>query len=153
MILFQQKFDEKRKFLYSGTGSDLKGGTGFMGGILVIEDNPDNLELVRFLLEQAGYVVTGVSDGSLGLAAVRENKPDLVLLDMSLPGMDGWKVAQQIKADSQTASTLIVALTAHTLPGDRKRALDAGCDGFISKPLDVPNFLNQVSSFLPRPNA
>src|SRR5664279_3290903 len=102
-----------------------------MGGILVIEDNQDNLELVRFLLEQAGYNVSWISDGNLGLSAVREKQPDLVLLDMSLPGLDGWKLAQQIKADPQTAAIQIVALTAHTLPGDRKRALDAGCDGFI----------------------
>jgi two-component system, cell cycle response regulator DivK len=130
---------------------DCLGGRSGMGGILVIEDNMDNLELVRYLLEHAGYTVNGIGDGSLAMAAVQEMHPDVVLLDMSLPGMDGWKVARQIKADPQTAPTVIVALTAHTLPGDRKRALDAGCDGFISKPLDVPNFVNQVATFLPKP--
>ena len=116
--------------------------------ILVIEDNPDNLELVKFLLEKAGFNVIGETDGKKGLAALQEKRPDLILLDMSIPEIDGWSLAKQIKSDPQTASILVVALTAHTLPGDRKRALDAGCDGFISKPLDVPNFVSQVSSYL-----
>ena len=116
--------------------------------ILVIEDNPDNLELVKFLLEKAGFNVIGETDGKKGLAALQEKRPDLILLDMSIPEIDGWKLAKQIKSDPETSSILVVALTAHTLPGDRKRALDAGCDGFISKPLDVPNFVSQVSSYL-----
>ncbi len=116
--------------------------------ILVVEDNPDNLELVKFLLEQAGYDVVGLPDGKKALAWLAENTPDLILLDMSLPEIDGWKLARQIKDNPLTRAVTLVALTAHTLPGDRKRALDAGCDGFISKPLDVPRFAATVAGYL-----
>ena len=118
--------------------------------ILVIEDNPDNLELVKFILEQAGYDVVGIPDGKKGLAWLADNRPDLILLDMSLPEIDGWKLSRQIKDDPRTQDITVVALTAHTLPGDRKRAMDAGCDGFISKPFDVPNFAATVASYLPK---
>jgi len=118
--------------------------------ILVIEDNPDNLELVKFILEQAGYDVVGIPDGKKGLAWLVDNRPDLILLDMSLPEIDGWKLSRQIKDDPRTQGITVVALTAHTLPGDRKRAMDAGCDGFISKPLDVPNFAATVAGYLPK---
>ena len=118
--------------------------------ILVIEDNPDNLELVKFILEQAGYDVVGISDGKKGLAWLADNRPDLILMDMSLPEIDGWKLSRQIKDDPRTQGITVVALTAHTLPGDRKRAMDAGCDGFISKPLDVPNFAATVAGYLPK---
>lgn len=116
--------------------------------ILVIEDNPDNLDLVRFLLEQSEYEVHGAMDGRQGLAMATELHPDMILLDMSLPEIDGWTLARQLKADTATAGILVVALTAHALPGDRKKALDAGCDGYISKPLDVPNFISVVATYL-----
>ena len=118
------------------------------GRVLVIEDNADNLDLVRFLLEQAGYVVQEARDGQAGLDLAYQDHPDLILLDMSIPEIDGWQVARKLKNDQQTQSICIVALTAHILPGDRKKALDAGCDGFISKPLDIPNFASQVTSYL-----
>lgn len=117
--------------------------------VLVIEDNADNLELVKFLLEQAGFAAVGVVDGKQGLAWLKENRPDLILLDMSLPEIDGWKLAGMFKSDPGLQGVPVVALTAHTLPGDRKRALDAGCDGYISKPLDVVNFARTVAGFLP----
>jgi len=116
--------------------------------ILVIEDNIDNLELVRFLLEQSEYAVHGASDGRQGLQQAQDLHPDMILLDMSLPEIDGWTLARQLKADPSTAGILVVALTAHALPGDRKKALDAGCDGYISKPLDVPNFVSVVATYL-----
>jgi CheY-like chemotaxis protein len=116
--------------------------------ILVIEDNVDNLELVRFLLEQSEYEVHGAADGRQGMQRAQELHPDMILLDMSLPEIDGWTLARQLKADPATANILIVALTAHALPGDRKKALDAGCDGYISKPLDVPNFVSVVATYL-----
>ncbi len=118
--------------------------------ILIVEDNADNLELVKFLLEKAGYEVVGLSDGRQGLEWLAVEQADLILLDMSLPEVDGWQLAGQLKADARTAGIPIVALTAHTLPGDRKRALDAGCDGYISKPLDVPNFVATVAEFILR---
>ncbi|WP_298003735.1 MULTISPECIES: response regulator [Anaerolinea] len=118
--------------------------------ILVIEDNPDNLELVRFLLEQAGFQVISAVDGLEGLEKARTQRPDLILLDMSLPELDGWHLAKQLKDAEQTASIPIIALTAHTLPGDRRRALEAGCDGFISKPLNVARFASQIEEYLNR---
>jgi two-component system, cell cycle response regulator DivK len=116
--------------------------------ILVIEDNEDNLGLVRFLLEESGYEVRGAPDGRVGLEKAYEMKPDLILLDMGLPEVDGWQVVQQLKADPSSKDMLVVALTAHALPGDRKKAIDAGCDGYISKPLDVPNFTKMVATYL-----
>jgi two-component system cell cycle response regulator DivK len=118
--------------------------------ILVIEDNPDNLELVRFLLEQAGFQVISAVDGLEGLEKARTQRPDLILLDMSLPELDGWHLAKQLKNAEETASIPIIALTAHTLPGDRRRALEAGCDGFISKPLNVARFASQIEEYLNR---
>lgn len=115
--------------------------------ILIIEDNADNRELVKFLLSTAGFTVDAVANAMEGLAWLKNHHPDLILLDMSLPQIDGWQLAQQLKADPLTADIKLVALTAHTLPGDRKRALDAGCDGFISKPLDVPNFARTVGEY------
>lgn len=116
--------------------------------VLVIEDNSDNLGLVRFLLEQADFEVIGARDGKTGLEAAYQSHPALILLDMSLPEVSGWQVAHELKSNPDTSSVKVVALTAHTLPGDRKKALDAGCDGFISKPLDVPNFVKQVQDYL-----
>jgi two-component system, cell cycle response regulator DivK len=116
--------------------------------ILVIEDNLDNYDLVRFLLQQEGYDVMGAYDGRTGLTLARERKPDLILLDLSIPEISGWNLAAQIKANPETAHIRILALTGHTLPGDRKRALDAGCDGYISKPLDIPDFIEQIETSL-----
>lgn len=116
--------------------------------ILVIEDNEDNLELVSFLLGQDGYEVIQAKDGRQGLDLVLSERPDMILLDMSIPEVDGWKVARQLRDDPQTQSICIVALTGHTAPGDRKRAFDAGCNGYISKPLDIPNFTNEVTTYL-----
>lgn len=116
--------------------------------ILVIEDNEDNLELVRFLLEKDEYEVGGAQDGRMGLEKAYEMKPDMILLDMGLPDIDGWQVVQQLKANPASQDMLVVALTAHALPGDRKKAMDAGCDGYISKPLDVPNFTKMIATYL-----
>ena len=118
------------------------------GRVLVIEDNIDNMDLVRFLLEQVGYEVLEARDGRTGLELAYQKRPDIILLDMSIPEVDGWKVAHQLKNDPQSKSICIIALTAHILPGDRKKALEAGCDGFISKPLDIPNFTGQVDTYL-----
>ena len=116
--------------------------------VLVIEDNADNLDLVRFLLEQAGCEVLEARDGRAGLNLAREHVPDVLLLDMSIPEVNGWTVARLLKSQPNTRKICIVALTAHILPGDRKKAFDAGCDGYISKPLDIPNFVDQVNSYL-----
>jgi CheY-like chemotaxis protein len=116
--------------------------------ILLIEDDEDNLELVRFLLNQEGYEVLLARDGRRGLELAETEQPNLILLDMSIPEIDGWKLAGILKHSPKTHAIGIVALTGHTAPGDRKRAIDAGCDGYISKPLDIPAFAGQVGGYL-----
>jgi len=108
--------------------------------VLLVEDNKDNFELVRFLLERAGYEVLAARTGLEGLEIARREIPDLVLMDLSLPELDGWTAAQELKADKQTARIPLLAITAHTLPGDRKHALESGFDGYITKPIDIQKF-------------
>jgi CheY-like chemotaxis protein len=110
------------------------------GRILVVEDNMDNYELVRFVLERAGYDVFLAVNGRDGVAAARLQKPDLILMDLSMPEMDGWTATEKIKADITTRKIPLYAITAHTLPRDRFHALQAGCDGYISKPIHVESF-------------
>ena len=114
------------------------------GRILVVEDNMDNYELVRFVLERAGYDVFLAMNGRDGVAAARLQKPDLILMDLTMPEMDGWLAAEKLKADETTKFIPLYALSAHTLPSDRKRALDAGYDGYISKPIHMAGFLDVV---------
>jgi two-component system cell cycle response regulator DivK len=111
------------------------------GRILVVEDNMDNYELVRFVLERAGYDVFLAVNGRDGVAAARLQKPDLILMDLSMPEMDGWIATEKIKSDDSTKDIPLYAITAHTLPRDRYRAVQAGCDGYISKPIHVESFL------------
>ncbi len=118
------------------------------GRILVVEDDMDNYQLVRFILERAGYDVFLAVNGRDGVDAARFQKPDLILMDLGLPEMDGWLAAQKLKSDEATKSILLYALTAHTLPGERKRAMQAGCDGYVSKPIHVEGFLNLINSVL-----
>jgi two-component system, cell cycle response regulator DivK len=108
--------------------------------ILIVEDNEDNQELMRFLLERAGYDVISVENGLEGVEAARREKPDIILMDLSLPELDGWSAARQIKADAELKSIPLIAVTAHTLPGDRRKALDAGFDSYISKPINIHMF-------------
>ena len=124
-----------------------------MARILVVEDSPDIRVLVRMLLEAAGHQVTTASDGRAGVEAVRAERPDLVLMDLSLPVLSGWEAAKEIKEDPAIASIPVVAVTAHAMHGDRERALAAGCDGFIPKPIDEETFESLVRSYLRRPRA
>jgi two-component system, cell cycle response regulator DivK len=114
------------------------------GSILVVEDNMDNYELVRFVLERAGYDVFLAVNGRDGVAAARFQRPDLILMDLTMPGMDGWAAAEKLKSDKVTKSIPLIAITAHTLPRDRFRALQAGYDGYISKPIHVESFLDMI---------
>ena len=116
--------------------------------VLIVEDNVDNFELVRFLLERAGYQVFSAANGVEGVDAAKREQPDLVLMDLSMPEMDGWRATAQMKAEETTRHIPVLALTAHTLPGDRKRAIDAGCDGYISKPINVASFDKLVATLL-----
>ena len=115
------------------------------GRILIVEDNMDNYELVRFVLERDGYDVFLAVNGRDGVDAARLQKPDLILMDLGMPEMDGWTASQKLKSDEATKSITLYALTAHTLPQDRKRAMQAGCDGYVSKPIRVQSFLDVIN--------
>lgn len=108
----------------------------------------DNYELVRFILERAGYDVFLAVNGRDGVDAARFQKPDLILMDLGLPEMDGWRAAEKMKSNEATKSIPLYALTAHTLPIERKRAIQAGCDGYVSKPIHVDTFLKVIESAL-----
>jgi two-component system, cell cycle response regulator DivK len=114
------------------------------GRILVVEDDMDNYELVRFILERAGYDVFLAVNGRDGVAAARLQRPDLILMDLGMPEMDGWHAAQKLKAEEATRSIPLYALSAHTLPSERKRAMEAGCDGYVSKPIHMDGFLSMI---------
>ncbi|MBI3158662.1 MAG: response regulator [Chloroflexi bacterium] len=116
--------------------------------ILVIEDNEDNLQLVRFFLERLGHSVLAAYDGLTGMEAARVEQPDLILLDMGIPEIDGWELAGRLKEDPETKDIPLVALTAYTLPGDKRRALQSGCDGYITKPINVAGFGDEIGRFL-----
>src|SRR5512144_1706008 len=118
------------------------------GRILIVEDNMDNYELVRFILERAGYDVFLAVNGRDGVAAARFQRPDMILMDLGMPEMDGWIAAQKLKADDVTRSIPLYALSAHTLPNERKRAIDAGCDGYVSKPINMKGFLDIIEGAL-----
>ena len=116
------------------------------GRILVVEDNMDNYELVRFILERAGYDVFLAVNGRDGVSAARLQKPDLILMDLGMPEMDGWLAAEKLKADESTRIIPLYALSAHTLPAERKRALEAGCDGYVTKPIHMAGFLEIIEN-------
>ncbi|MCK6538420.1 MAG: response regulator [Anaerolineales bacterium] len=118
------------------------------GRILIVEDNMDNYELVRFVLERAGYDVFLAVNGRDGVDAARAQKPDLILMDLGLPQMDGWNAARELKTSEETKSIPLYALTAHTLPSERKRAILAGCDGYVAKPIQIKDFLDLVEEAL-----
>lgn len=120
--------------------------------ILYIEDNEQNYYLVNFLLTSNGHDVTWASDGRTGIDAAERERPDLVLLDIQLPIMDGYQVARALRAIAALAKTPIVALTSYAMPGDRDKALEAGCDGYIEKPIDPHTFVDRIERFL-RDNA
>jgi CheY-like chemotaxis protein len=119
--------------------------------ILVVEDNDMNMQLVEFLLEEGGYEIVKATSGEEALALTRETNdatPDLILMDIHLPGMDGLSVVRAMKEDARTARIPILALTAHAMRGDRDRFLEAGCDGYISKPIDVKTFVASIERYL-----
>lgn len=119
--------------------------------VLVVEDNDMNMQLVEYLLEEGGYSIVKATSGEEALAITRSTAgpaPDLILMDIHLPGMDGLSVVRQMKTDSRTQRIPILALTAHAMRGDRDRFLDAGCDGYISKPIDVKTFLSAIEQYI-----
>lgn len=118
------------------------------GRILIVEDNMDNYELVRLVLERAEYDVFLAVNGRDGVDAAIAQKPDLILMDLGMPEMDGWKATEKLKSNDATKSIPLYALTAHTLPHDRKKAIEAGCDGFLPKPIHMKNFVDVVEQAL-----
>ncbi len=116
--------------------------------ILYIEDNPENRLLVRRILQAEGYTIVEAVDGPSGLEAAKASPPDLILLDINLPEMDGYELVGLLRQIPGLANTPIIALTAYALKGDRERILAAGCDGYIQKPIDVDSLPVQVASFL-----
>ncbi len=113
--------------------------------ILYVEDNPQNLRLVRKILGSAGYQVIEATDGASGLRAIYDQQPDLVLMDVNLPDTDGLEITRQVRATPELANTRIIALTANAMHGDRERCLEAGCDGYIPKPITKAELLNTVA--------
>jgi two-component system cell cycle response regulator DivK len=119
-----------------------------MATILIVEDNPANLKLAAMLLEKAGHAVLKATDGEAGLLLAREKNPDLVLMDIQMPGISGLEATRQLRADPATAGLKIIALTALAMKGDAERILEAGCDGYIAKPFHYQEFLDQVAAAL-----
>lgn len=116
--------------------------------ILLIEDNAQNRYLVSFLLQARGWEMEQAEDGPTGVARAREVNPALILLDIQLPGMDGYAVARALRADPRLAHTPIVAVTSYAMPGDRERSLAAGCNGYIEKPIDPQTFTDEVERYV-----
>ena len=116
--------------------------------ILIIEDNPVNMELATDLLEVAGYEVQQAASAEEGIALARSEMPDLILMDLSLPGMDGLSATRHLCADDSTAQIPIVVLTANAMKGDEARARQAGASGYVAKPIDTRAFPEQIKSFL-----
>ena len=119
--------------------------------ILVVEDNETNQILVRAVLEMGGYRVSVAGSADEALDELRRNPPSLILMDVQLPGQDGLSLTRELKADPNSSRIPIVALTAHAMNGDRELALEAGCAGYIAKPIDTRMFAGQVRQFLDQP--
>jgi two-component system, cell cycle response regulator DivK len=117
--------------------------------VLIIEDNEQNRYLATFLLEQHGYKVKSAVDGMAGIECAKELKPDIILLDIQLPGMDGYAVAKRLRSIDHLKNTPIVAVTSYAMVGDREKALEAGCNGYIEKPINPDTFVKEIATFLP----
>ena len=121
-----------------------------MATILIVEDNPDNMTLVVFLLQSAGHTVLSAVDAEAGLTLARDERPNLILMDIQLPGMDGLEATALLKRDDATRAIPVIALTALAMKGDEERIRAAGCDGYIAKPMDVQDFLATIAAQLAR---
>ncbi len=119
--------------------------------ILLVEDNEMNRDMLMRRLQRKGFEVDVAVDGAQGVEKARSDRPDLILMDMSLPVMDGWEASRQLKADSSTAVIPIIALTAHAMSTDRDKALEAGCDEFDTKPVELPRLLDKIHTLLGSP--
>lgn len=120
-----------------------------MPKILIVEDNEMNRDMLSRRLERRGFAIIMAVDGQQGVDLARAERPDLILMDMSLPVMDGWTATQTIKADAELAKIPVIALTAHAMAGDREKAMGAGCDDYDTKPIELPRLLEKIGKFLP----
>jgi two-component system, cell cycle response regulator DivK len=116
--------------------------------ILVVEDNRDNMILITDVLVSLRYDVIQATDGEQGVQKAAAERPDLILMDLSLPRMDGWTAARRLKANDDLRHIPIIALTAHAMMGDRERALEAGCDDYVSKPINLPELRKKLTNLL-----
>ncbi len=119
-----------------------------MAKILLVEDNEMNLDMLSRRLQRRGYEIIIATDGARGVQMARTDAPDLILMDMSLPVMDGWQATRTLKADPDTKPIPIIALTAHAIAGDREKCLAAGCDEYESKPVKFPQLMEKIQMFL-----
>ena len=118
--------------------------------VLYVEDNDNNIFMLRNRLKRAGYDVVVAMDGVQGVAAAAAEKPNVILMDLSLPQLDGWEATRRIKAAPETKHIPVIALTAHAMTGDREKALAAGCDDFDTKPVELPRLLKKIRSLTER---
>ncbi len=121
-----------------------------MTKILLVEDNEDNRDMLTRRLQRKGYEVVAASDGLLGVQMAHDELPHLILMDMSLPLLDGWEATRRIKAEAETCDIPIIALTAHAMSGDREKALAAGCDDYDTKPIELTGLLGKIEAQLNR---
>ncbi|MBA4379976.1 MAG: response regulator [Anaerolinea sp.] len=116
--------------------------------ILVVEDNETNLYLIRFMLEKSGYEVIEAREGAVGVELASKEKPDLILMDVQLPDMDGLEATKRIRASEADGEIPIIALTSYAMVGDREKALAAGCTGYIEKPINPDTFMAEIEKYL-----
>ena len=121
-----------------------------MTKILYVEDNDDNVYMLRGRLTRAGFEVAVATDGEQGVAMAAAQAPDLILMDLSLPVLDGWEATRRLKAAPATRAIPVIALSAHAMEGDRARALAAGCDDYDTKPVELPRLLDKIRALLAR---
>jgi CheY-like chemotaxis protein len=121
--------------------------------ILYVEDNDDNIYVLKNRLGRAGYTLLVARDGAAGVAMAAAERPDLILMDLSLPVMDGWEATRQLKGAPETRNIPVIALTSHAMVGEREKALAAGCDDFDTKPVELPRLLEKIRALLPKGNA
>lgn len=121
-----------------------------MKRVLVIEDNPDNLELLRCILERSGYAVVSASSGEEGVALAVSERPEFILMDINLPGIDGLEATRRIRSSSVNGSIPIIAITSYAMRGDMEQVLDAGCNGYFEKPIDPLQIMDDIHAILGR---
>jgi two-component system, cell cycle response regulator DivK len=120
-----------------------------MAKILYVEDNEDNVYMLTRRLERSGFEIVVARDGEQGVAIAQAEQPDLILMDLSLPVLDGWEATRRLKSAAETRGIPVIALSAHAMPGDREKALAAGCDDYDSKPVKLPGLLAKIRALLP----